>query len=364
MPTLRYGNDYYFRVRLVDLTGGGPVSTDPAIHPGPAPVTHVRFLRHVPPKSLEVVSSPPVPPFPATPPPVRAIETLAVQRPRINYPEAIFAGVDPSTFSLANLGALIQDAWASGRAISVPDPDVDRFEVRVEARIPAHDTGVQGTDPGDLDGAFRMIYSVEVPFPAGADPAVTLNLHYTDGVDDISTVPAPPSGTVDLPIPTSRDIRVRLFPRAAAKPNYYGSEAVTVGLSSDYIVRQEAATEDALFPNNPELQLQAFYFQPGANIAQLLAQQLGLQQNGFTFSGAPGERVVFGASGAIRHSVAADDGSLTFSNQTELLGQWIVVLSLDLERDWTWDGFGQPAFTFQRGASHIGTIAFPRVVAS
>jgi hypothetical protein len=364
VPTLRYGNDYEFRVRLVDLTGGGPLAIDAASHPGPAPIAQVGFRRHVPPKSLEVISSPPIPPFPAKPPAVRTIQTLAVQRPRINYPEAVFAGVDPATFTLSNLGTLIQDAWASGRAISVPDPDVDRFEVRVEARIPAHDDGTAGTDPGDLDGVFRVIYSVEVPFPPGPDPTVTLILNYTDGIDDISAVSTPAPGTVDLSIPTSRDIRVRLFPRAAARPNYYGSDTVTVGLSSDYIVRQEAATEDALFPDNPELQLQAFYFQPGANIPQLLAQQLGLQQEGFMFSGAPGQRTVFGASGAIRHSVSADDGSLTFSNQTELLGQWIVALVLELERDWTWDGFGQPALSFQRGAANIGAIAFPRVVAA
>jgi hypothetical protein len=235
----------------------------------------------------------------------------------------------------------------------------------VETRIPAHDTGTAGTGPGDLDGVFRVIYSVEVPFPAGDDPTVTLNLNYTDGIDDISTVSAPPAGSVDIPIPTSRDVRVRLYPKAAAKANYYASDAVTVGLSSDYIVRQDAATEDPIFPNNPELQLQAFYFQPGVNIAQLLAQQLGLQQQGFTFSGAAGERTVFGASGTIRHSLTADDGSITFSNQTELLGQWIVALQLDLERDWTWDGFGQPALTFQRGGGpSIGTIAFPRVVAA
>lgn len=364
VPTLLYGNEYEFRVRLADLTGGGALATDTPVHPGLAPVTQVGFRRHVPPKSLEVVSSPPIPPFPATPPSVRTIQTLAVQRPRIGYPEAIFAGVDPSTFSLTNLGTLIQDAWASGRAISVPDPDVDRFLVRVEARIPAHDTGVDGTDPGDLDDVFRVIYSVEIPFPAGTDPTVTVTLSYTDGIDDISTVTAPPTGTTTLPIPTSRDIRVRLYPLAAAKPNYYASDATTVGLSSDYIVRQEAATEDALFPNTPELELQAFYFQPGANIPQLLAQQLGLKQDGFTFTAAPGERTVFGASGAIRHSVSADNGTLTFSNQTELLGQWIVALVLDLERDWTWDGFGQPALSFQRGATNIGSIAFARVVAS
>ena len=64
VPTLRYGNSYEFRVRLVDLTGGGPIVTDSVVHPGPVPTSQVTFLRHVPPKSLEVVASPAWPSFP------------------------------------------------------------------------------------------------------------------------------------------------------------------------------------------------------------------------------------------------------------------------------------------------------------
>lgn len=363
VPVLLYGNDYEFRVRLADLTGGGPLATDMSVHPGQAPITQLNFRRYLPPKSLLVVSSPPIPPPPANPPSTRTITTLAVQRPRINYPEAILAGVDPATFSLSNLANLIEDAWANNGVVSVPDPDVDSFDVRVEARIPAHDTGTAGIDPGDMDGNFRVIYSVNVPFPSGSDdPTVTLSLNYTDGVDDISTVAAPPSGTTTLPIPTARNIRVRLYPRCAAKANYYGTDEPPIGLSSDYIVRQEASTEDALIPSNPQSQLQAFYFQPGSNIPQLLAQQLGLNQQDLTFSGPTGVRTVFGASSTLRHTISADLSSITFSNETELLGQWIVALVLDLERDWTWDGFGSPPLQFTRDGSSIGVIRYPRVV--
>jgi len=366
VPILRYGESYQFRVRMVDLTGGGPEVSDPVVHPGVAPVTHVGFRRHVPPKALEVVSSPAVPPPPAKPPDVRTIQTLEVRRPRIGYPEALFAGVDPSTFTAANLGALIQDAWADGSTVSVPDPDVDRFEVRVEARIPAHDTGINGDDPGELDEGFRVVYSVEVPFPADVegDPSVTVSFDYADGIDDISIVVPPAPGTLNLPIPTARDIRVRLFPIAASRPNYYGPDTPLTGLARDYIVRQEAANEDVLFPHNPENQLQAFYFQPGVNIPQLLAQQLGLAQSGLTLSGAPGIRTIFGGSGGIRHAVSADAGSFTFSNQTELLGHWVVAIVLDLKRDWTWDGFDNPGLSFQSNAGEIGVIAPPRVVAA
>jgi hypothetical protein len=364
IPTLRYGNEYEFRVRLTDLTGGGPAAGDPPSHPGVAPIAHARLLRYVPPKSLEVAADPPNPPFPAKPPAVRAITSLSVQRPRINYPEAIFAGVSPSTFARPNLDTLIQGAWGTGRAIGVPDPDVDRFEVRVEARVPAHDTGKTGTTPGDLDDVFRVVYSVEIPFSAGPDPTVTLTFNYTDGIDDISAMALPPPGTTTLPIPTARDIRVRLFPKAAVKPNYYGNDGAMTGLSSDYVVRQDAASEDTLFPDNPELELQAFYFQPGSNIMQLMAQQLNLKRDGLQLSGTLGERTVFGGSGHIRHGISADASTFSFSNPSELLGQWIVALSLDLERDWTWDGFAKPALSFQRGVADIGTITFPQVIAA
>jgi hypothetical protein len=358
-PTLRYGQTYQFRVRLVDLTGGGPLSMDSAIHPGPAPTTQLTFKRYVAPKALEVVASPPWfeanPPKPPTPPSIdqRRITTLAVQRPRIGYPQAIFAGVDPSTFTFANVGVLIEQAWSSGRAINVPDPDVDRFEVRVEAKIPVGDTGD--------DGVYRVVYSYEVRFPTNsADPTVTLMFDYVDGVNDIANVSAPAEGATTVPIPTSRTVRVRLIPKCGQKSiPYYGSDAAMVGPSSDYVVRKYAETEDAIFPDNPEVQLQAFYFQAGNNIPQLLAQQISLRQDGLAFSGQPGVRTVFGGSGTLRHSVSPDGGVISFSNQTELLGHWIAVLSLDLQRDWTWAGFGRTALTFRRDDENIGTVLLP-----
>jgi len=152
VPTLRYGNDYQFRVRLVDLTGKGPDANEDTVHPGLAPNGFCPFRRYMPPKTLEVASSPPPTAPPDPPLPSRTITQLDVRRPRIGYPEAIFAGTDPSVFTGASLAALVADAQASGRTLSVPDPDVDRFQVVVEARIPHHDTGTAGTLPGELDG--------------------------------------------------------------------------------------------------------------------------------------------------------------------------------------------------------------------
>ena len=56
---LLYGNQYAFRCRLADLTGGGPQSDRDPVHPSPAPFGVKRFLRHVPPKTLRIQTDPP-----------------------------------------------------------------------------------------------------------------------------------------------------------------------------------------------------------------------------------------------------------------------------------------------------------------
>ena len=378
VPGLRYGKDYEFRVRLVDLTGGGPAVSAVPVHPGPVPLALAKFRRYVTPKALLVDTHENLPPYPAVPPAVRHIDTLTVRLPRIGYPEALFAGVDPARFAPASLAALINAAKNNGGVLDIADPDVGSFDVIVEARIPAGDTGTTGTDPGDADGTFRVVYAVNVPFGSGTDPSVTLSLAYTDGIDDISAVEPPAPGARTLPIPTARDIRVRLQPRCTDKPGYYGTDSPPSGPFSDYIVRQAATAEGALFSGSAASQLSALYFQPGSNLPQLLAQQLGLSQNGLTLTGQAGQRVVFGASGALRHVISGDGGSITFANQTELLGHWIVAITLQLDRDWTWDGFAQPAaavagdpltspvpsLSMSRDGAAVGAITVAPVVAA
>jgi hypothetical protein len=376
VPTLLYGSDYEFRVRLVDLTGGGPGPGTEPVHPGAVPTTTVEFRRWVPPKALVVATDDNLPPYPATPPTQRPIHTLSVRRPRIGYPEAVFAGVDPATFSSTNLAALIADAQANGDVLDIADPDVGSFDVLVEAKMPTNDTGIAGTAATQIDGIYRVIYTASFDFGGGADPEVMLTLDYVDGVDDIAAMDAPAAGVTTLPIPTARDIRIRLQPRFDGKTNYYAPGAPTTGPYSDYGVRQAAGTEDPLFAGSAASQLSALYFQPGANIAQLLAQQLGLAQNGLTLTGNPGQRTVFGASGALRQAITADDGAITFANQTELLGHWIVAVTLQVKRDWTWDGFARPAAAapggslsaavpsvgFTRDGQPIGTITVPPAI--
>jgi hypothetical protein len=377
VPVLLYGHDYQFRVRLADLTGGGPQSTDPSTNPALAPIGKCHFVRHLVPKAL-VTAQTPAPPaiirgtFPAvpsqvpTPPPTVAIQTISVQKPRIGYPEAIFAGVDPSTFTGASLDALIADALASNSTLNVPDPDVDRFAVTVEARMPAHDSGTPGTLPDQTDGLYRVIYRIEVPFNASAadpDPTVTLNLDYEE-IHQISDLASFVPAATTIVIPTARDIRIRLQALCQPRLNYYANAEPPLGLVTDFVVRKEAAAEAALFPIDPAAQVKAVYLQPSDNQVQLLAQALDLKVDNLVFSGKPGTRTVFGCSQALRHTLASDYSSITFANQPEFLNHWIVALEFNLDRDWTWEGFAEPAFTISpTGTSGSpGSVSYPRTV--
>jgi hypothetical protein len=377
IPVLRYGRDYQFRVRLADLTGGGPQSIDPSSNLALAPVGKCHFVRHLQPKAL-VTSQTPAPPaitrgtFPAVPSqvpvpdPTLAIQTITVQKPRIGYPEAIFAGIDPATFTGASLDALIAEALASHSTLDVPDPDVDRVAVTVEARMPAHDSGTPGTLPDSTDGVYRVVYRIELPFNATAadpDPTVNLQLDYQD-ISQISDLATFTTAGTTLVIPAARDIRIRLQALCQPRANYYADAEPPLGLVTDFVARKEATAEVGLFPIDPASQVKAIYLQPSDNQVQLLAQALDLKVDNLVFTGRPGTRTVFACSGALRHHLASDCSSISFANQSEFLNHWIVALEFNLDRDWTWEGFAEPAFSISpTGASGSpGSVSYPRTV--
>ena len=71
---------------------------------------------------------------------------------------------------------------------------------------------------------------------------------------------------------------------------------------------------------------------------------------------------MFAASGGLRCTLAPDRSAITLASDNELLNHWIVALSIDLARDWTWEGFAAPAMTVSRNGAVIGTFTFPTAV--
>jgi len=370
LPPLLFGNKYHFRVRLADLSNGGPLLSDAPHNPAPAHVAVCPFQRYIPPKAARVQTN-----FQSG-----LLSSLLIWRPLIGYPELLFAGVDPS--AVGTLLSQIAAAKAARQPLGANDPDVKRVRIAVEARTPAHDT----SDPGSLDGPFREIYSFETDFPPyPADPvpptpgtspageAIEFDIQPVD-IANISNMTAPAAtarpAPQPLPIPTARDVRIIVTPVAdSANPAYFGNDAAKTGVSSHVDARIEASAEIDLFVSEPDaLELKGILLQPPANNsalnelaaafgltppqtttdpAQLLAQQLGIAASGLTFSGLPGQRIAFGSSLALRHTLSGDHSSITFAAQTELLSKWIVAIELELNRDWTWDGLEDASFDIQ-----------------
>ena len=61
-----------------------------------------------------------------------------------------------------------------------------------------------------------------------------------------------------------------------------------------------------------------------------------------------GERAQFGCSARIRHTLAPDNSSLTFSSKADLPNHWLCCLQLILDRDWTWDALDGLSFVITR----------------
>jgi hypothetical protein len=437
---LRYGQSYQFRTRLADLTGGGPEPTDPS--PSDAGATSLNFRRYVPPKKVQ---------FTAPTTDASGNQILTVDRPLINYPEMVFTGAADQGVLDDLLSKTPAQPPTGSRPTAFPapfqaavlDPDVVTLEVIVEAQAPTYDTGTTPSladadttpAPGDLDGKFRVVYTWPIDFPAITKPVVvgtstpiqlTLQPTVMNQIDN-PVLPSASQPTV-LPIPTGRNVRLRLrgLGTPDANNDYFGSSIARTGLISDLRLRFEAATETGVIKEGSlDEQLQAFYLRdldqsgqqqivsravldaiagggkkwalqsyrnlestlnpPASTPIQMLASALDLQVNGLTLSAAPGQRILFGAQSSLRHTLPQDRSSITFSSHKDLINHWIVVQQLTLDRDWTWSGLaqngaGQIAFTFMGATvpapnevapkhphlkySALGQVTLPGVVSS
>ena len=345
---LRYGTTYEFRVRLADLTSGGPVPDDP-MPPAPDAIATVPFRRRTRPAAVGVLQRPD-----------GADLQLRLAKPRLGYPDALFAGQ-----AFADLQA---DALAEpGRAWSVPDPDVLAVEIQVEVRALE----------GDEQPWWPLFTTTRLfpPFPAGE---LTLTLDPQDHAT-LAAFPATQPAAGLLAIPTARHVRLTLTALGRDDEGYFESPDHRRGHPVTVELRAGATAEEPLFGPPADLPLRAFFFQPPptdgsvAGPVERLAQELGLDCARLTVAGRPGRRAVFGCAAALPHTLSAERSALTFASNAEVVGRWVNVLCCTLARDWTWDGLAESGIEVRRVVKRpglpdreelAGTLRLPHALSS
>jgi hypothetical protein len=373
---LRYGRTYHFRVRLADVSGGGPTFDSEPINAAPAPVASCAFRRHIRPREVMIEGLPSV--LDPTNPPAQ----LRVYRPRLNYPAAVFAGIATARERLLdNLQAIVAGAAGGGRGDEPGLPDPDVATIRIDLRVAGLEFDSANVDQGPA--SLRHVYTTMRTFPSDPTQPIPLEFEYVDR-KNIAGLSAPPDGP--LPIPTARDVFLTLTPVGRDDPqlDYFGSQEARTGRSLDIQLRSAPGNERGLFvPDTEARRLRAVLLQPdeavtGSLLAKLAAEgkgteadndpvqrlgaELGLQVEGLALAGRPGRRVVFGCSAALAHLLAPDRSVITFASKADLVQRWITVLTLALDRDWTWSGVDQHAFDIGRDGTVIGSIELPTSV--
>jgi hypothetical protein len=401
---LKYGSEYEFRVRLGDLTGGGPIVTEHELNDAPATSSSLVFKRYVAPKQLKVVPQA-AQPDPISPTVVFYVgDSFDVSRPRLGYPALLFTEMDSNVAfqkllddkKFLHTGKAPNETIKEQREVSYFDPDVDQLMVIVELKT------LQLDNLGSLNQreAFIPLYTTFRKFPNDPEAPFTLQLEYRDAnvidfgnkidLGDLNLSQTEIDNGVSIVLPTSRDVRITLLPVCsdkADKPEYFGfaktlfaGAFVRTGEQVQFFVRQDAVEEQEFFRKDLESrELQGVYLQPDlpqinnpltvvaftvegkeisqSTLMQRLSTQLGLDFKGLSLIGKPGERIQFGCSNRIRHTLAPDNSSLTFATEGDLINHWLCVLSFEIGRDWTWDGLSQTGIEIDRKKQFTGEAA-------
>jgi hypothetical protein len=402
---LLYGREYEFRVRLMDMAGGGPKPSDPSLNGAFHGTGRIRFRRHAPPKDLRWNE-------------FQSIEgerrtVMYLFRPLIGHPDALYVehGFDPRPALLADLPA----AQASRREPGLPDPDVTLMRIDIEVGTLEGDPANGRSAPSPRQPLFTV--PLVRSFPADPEGPVELDFRFVDA-PTLDRLP-PPAAEGPIVLPGSRDIFVTLRPIARPDPamtrtgsadpvlvgdparpelarrdaslDYYGSQAARVGMAAGFRLREPSVDETALLAGTSQPPLQAILLAPdplptslmgavqagaggpyGASTGDALGRlgfQLGLSHDGLAFSPLPGRRRVVACSPRLAHLAAPDRGTVTFGSRGDLVDRWLVAVQLRLLRDWSWDGLAEEGFAVWRSLDGgpeepAGRIPVPRALAA
>ena len=233
---LKYGNQYEFRVRLGDLSGGGPKVSENELNEAPATSSSIVFKRYVAPKQLKIVPQTPQPTPTSRTVVFYAGDTFDVYRPRLGYPALLFTEMNADAAfqkllddkKLLHTGKLPNEKIKEQREVSYFDPDVDQIMVIVELRSLLLDN-LASLNQRD---AFIPLYQTFRKFPNDPEAPFTLQLDYRDAnvidfgnsinLGDLNISQTDIYNGLSLVLPTSRDVRITLLPVCSDKTDLLG----------------------------------------------------------------------------------------------------------------------------------------------
>ncbi|MBM4259674.1 MAG: hypothetical protein FJ147_27730 [Deltaproteobacteria bacterium] len=383
--TLRYGKQYQFRVRLRDISGGGTpfLPTVTPINESPASIGTCQFQRYVAPNQVRIDN------LPVNTDATAELTQLTLHRPLLGYPAVVYTGKYADAVSLLKTAS--QTTYLGKEAFGIADPDVNRVEITVEVQTLKMDNllSVSGRDN------YVHLYTTYRSFPAintesdynatltvpivyrdckvlhtGAETNVGADLQLPDDIDNLT----------EIVLPTARTIRLTLravCEEKAQNENYYGllndadhNRDVRFGQIVELQLYKASTDEsDLLVDASAAQKLQGVFLQPdpprtfdgkvitllfGKEVVkppdaiQRVAKQLNVENIGLTLTAEKGERIQFGCSNRIRHTLSPDNSSLTFASEGDLINHWLCCVSLQIDRDWTWDALEERSLVISR----------------
>ncbi|MCI0524177.1 MAG: hypothetical protein L0Y75_02850 [Acidobacteria bacterium] len=379
---LRYGRQYDFRVRMRDLSGGGAALDATPTLESPSSIGRCSFKRYVAPNQPRIENLVFNDDTPQDP------DSVSLRRPLLGYPAVVYTRKysDPIT-RLRNASL----AMAGVEAFGIPDPDVDRIEVTVEIETLKLDNllSVSGKDNYvHLYTTFRSFpainndddYAAALQIPIVYHDVKVLHTGDETNIEADFGLPDDIDNLAEIHLPTARIIRITLRAVCEDKDDndeYYGSiddadhnRDTRYGQIVEVLLYRESTDETDLFVDSaPSQRLQGIFLQPDApnvfdgklttllfgkerqkppDMVERLAKQLDLENVGLTLVAPKGERVQFGCSSRIRHTLAPDNSSLTFSSKGDLANHWLCCVQLTIDRDWTWNALEDRAFVIER----------------
>jgi hypothetical protein len=400
---LRYGKIYEFRARLSDLTSGGPKADKVPFNAGQAPIADCHFKRFVAPNAVRVNDVPI-----NNDDLVFEENELVIKRPLLDYPGVLFTDKYPNAVDLLKAqissNLLIQqqnkqniEDWENDpdpnkpeqpetqpfEPLGIADPDVEKVEITVEIQALKMDNllSVSGKE------AYIKFYTTTRNFPAEFDGELTVPIEFKDcnvlnfgnpsDLGDLGFSQSEIDGMTQLVLPNARNIRLTLRAVCEEKDGYYGLEKsdpnfnTRFGRTSNIVLYRPSLNEENLFADlSPAVMMKGIYLQPDPpqraflgnftellvgkqedkipDMIQRLAQTLGVENIGLTLVAKKGERIQFGCSNKIRHTLAPDNSSITFASKGDLMNHWLCCMSLQMERDWTWDALEDLSFVINR----------------